>query len=198
LSVWFQDYTIADFAALSIVDARKAFSTLSLDERQSTIAQDILSELTSRLDFLGEVGLDYLSLDRSAPTLSGGEAQRIRLAAQLGSNLEGVCYILDEPNHVIDMGPGAGVRGGEIVAEGTVEQISQVPGSPTGQLLESPLQHPLVATRAKADQLLQGTWYTTVCAGSMHSKRKLVLSASLDPQWVVRVSVAGKVQFQYR
>jgi excinuclease ABC subunit A len=226
LSVWFQDYTIADFAALSIVDARKAFSTLSLDERQSTIAQDILSELTSRLDFLGEVGLDYLSLDRSAPTLSGGEAQRIRLAAQLGSNLEGVCYILDEPtiglhprdnrmlldtlarlqskgntvivvehdeetirhaDHVIDMGPGAGVRGGEIVAEGTVEQISQVPGSPTGQLLESPLQHPLVATRAKADQLLH------VEKADLHNLRNVTVDIPLQRLVCVSgVSGSGK------
>lgn len=193
LSVWFQDYTIADFAALTIVEARQVFDNMVLDVRESAIANDILTELTSRLEFLSEVGLDYLALDRAAPTLSGGEAQRIRLAAQLGSNLEGVCYILDEPtiglhprdnrmlldtltrlqskgntvivvehdeetirhaDHVIDIGPGAGVRGGEIVAAGTVDEICKVPGSPTGQLLDAPLQHPLQPTRKKADEAL--------------------------------------------
>ena len=193
LSVWFKDRTIADFAAMSISEAKAAFAKLRLGERETAIARDILVELASRLDFLEEVGLSYLSLDRAAPTLSGGEAQRIRLAAQLGSNLEGVCYILDEPtiglhprdnrmllstldrlrakgngvvvvehdeetilhaDHVIDIGPGAGVRGGTIVAQGTVEEIRRAPDSATGRLLDRPLEHPLHPSRGGAEESL--------------------------------------------
>ncbi|MCG3149974.1 MAG: UvrABC system protein A [Verrucomicrobiae bacterium] len=97
LAVRFQDKNIADFAALPVETAAKVFAKMKLRGREAEIARDILAELKSRLEFLQEVGLAYLSLDRAAPTLSGGEAQRIRLAAQLGSNLRGVCYILDEP-----------------------------------------------------------------------------------------------------
>ena len=150
--------------------------------REAAIARDILAELKSRLAFLNEVGLSYLSLDRAAPTLSGGEAQRIRLASQLGSNLRGVCYILDEPTiglhprdnrvlldtleqlekkgntlvvvehdedtirraaHVIDIGPGAGKRGGHIVAQGTAAELMASPDSVTGRFLKHPLLHPL-------------------------------------------------------
>ncbi|MDP1604761.1 MAG: excinuclease ABC subunit UvrA, partial [Legionella sp.] len=150
--------------------------------REAAIARDIVSEIRSRLSFLDEVGLGYLALDRAAPTLSGGEAQRIRLAAQLGSNLRGVAYILDEPtiglhprdnrilldtlaklqtkgntlivvehdedtirraDHVIDLGPGAGRRGGHVVAAGTAAELQANPQSVTGRLLAKPLQHPL-------------------------------------------------------
>ena len=97
LAVRFKARSIAQYTALSVTAAETLFRTLNLHGRQAEIARDILAELHSRLRFLQEVGLGYLSLDRSAPTLSGGEAQRIRLAAQLGSNLRGVCYILDEP-----------------------------------------------------------------------------------------------------
>ncbi len=97
LSVKFLDKNIAEFAAWSVADAEKFFHALRLRGRDADIARDLVPELRSRLRFLAEVGLPYLSLDRAAPTLSGGEAQRIRLAAQLGSNLRGVCYILDEP-----------------------------------------------------------------------------------------------------
>jgi len=194
LSVRFKDRNIADFTALSIVEAGKLIGRLKLTEREATIARDSLGELSSRLAFLEEVGLDYLSLDRAAPTLSGGEAQRIRLAAQLGSNLEGVCYILDEPtiglhprdnrmlldtlarlrkkgntiivvehdeetissaDHVIDIGPGAGVRGGEIVASGTVAAVRKHPDSVTGRLLDRPLVHPLYPTRARPEHSLR-------------------------------------------
>ncbi|MGH8570239.1 MAG: excinuclease ABC subunit UvrA, partial [Gammaproteobacteria bacterium] len=92
-----QNRSIAEFAALSVEAAQKFFDKLKLRGRGADIARDILPELASRLQFLQQLGLGYLSLDRSAPTLSGGEAQRIRLASQLGSNLRGVCYILDEP-----------------------------------------------------------------------------------------------------
>ncbi len=193
LAVYFQDWTIADYTTLTITHAGKVFSDISLNERDAVIARDSLKELNSRLEFLEEVGLSYLSLDRSAPTLSGGEAQRIRLAAQLGSNLQGVCYILDEPtiglhprdnrmllntltrlkdkgntivvvehdeetilsaDHIIDIGPGAGVRGGEIVAAGTVAEVRKTPGSVTGKLLDAPLKHPLYPTRTKPEHVL--------------------------------------------
>jgi excinuclease ABC subunit A len=97
LAVAFHGHTIADLTALPVAKAEEFFGTLQLSGRETAIARDLLPELRSRLAFLREVGLGYLTLDRAAPTLSGGEAQRIRLAAQLGSNLRGVCYILDEP-----------------------------------------------------------------------------------------------------
>ncbi|WP_245932662.1 excinuclease ABC subunit UvrA [Aquabacterium olei] len=174
--------SIADVSALAVKDARKWAEKLKLDGREATIARDIVSEIKSRLAFMEQVGLGYLSLDRAAPTLSGGEAQRIRLAAQLGSNLQGVCYVLDEPTiglhprdnqllldalhtlgkegntlvvvehdedtirraeHVIDIGPGAGVRGGTVVAQGTVADIMASADSVTGRCLRSPMVHPL-------------------------------------------------------
>jgi excinuclease ABC subunit A len=146
-------------------------------------------EIKSRLEFLEEVGLGYLTLDRGAPTLSGGEAQRIRLAAQLGSNLQGVCYVLDEPtiglhardnqillsalqtlsdkgntlvvvehdedtirraDHIIDIGPSAGKRGGRLVAEGTVADITGASDSQTGRYLLHAMKHPLQARRLVA------------------------------------------------
>ncbi len=181
-AVRFLDKSIADYTAQTINQADKTFRTLKLKGRNAEVARDIMTELQSRLKFLNEVGLSYLTLDRAAPTLSGGEAQRIRLASQLGSNLQGVCYILDEPtiglhprdnkmlldilyklckkgntivvvehdedtirqaDHIIDIGPGAGVRGGEVVATGTLKQIMKNKKSMTGQCLTSPLQHPL-------------------------------------------------------
>jgi excinuclease ABC subunit A len=105
LAVTFRDRTIAACAAMTVSEASRFFGQLTLGEREENIAKDVVAELVSRLSFLEEVGLSYLSLDRAAPTLSGGEAQRIRLASQLGSNLRGVCYILDEPTiglHVRD------------------------------------------------------------------------------------------------
>ena len=196
LSVYFNDKNIAEYTSLSIEQALGMFDNIKLDKRAALIARDSLAELGSRLAFLSEVGLAYLSLDRAAPTLSGGEAQRIRLAAQLGSNLRGVCYILDEPTiglhprdnrmlletltrlrgkgnsivvvehdedtinsaeHVIDIGPGAGVRGGEVVFTGTVKQLLKNKQSITGKMLQHPLQHPLYAPRSKPDKLLSIT-----------------------------------------
>ena len=97
LAVTWHGRSIADYARLTVAEASLAFAALELSGREAEIARDVLPEIANRLGFLREVGLDYLALDRAAPTLSGGEAQRIRLAAQLGSNLRGVCYILDEP-----------------------------------------------------------------------------------------------------
>ncbi|MFA5664407.1 excinuclease ABC subunit UvrA [Castellaniella sp.] len=182
LAFQWQGRSIAELAALAVDAARPFFAQLELSGRDAEIARDILSEIRARLDFMAEVGLGYLALDRAAPTLSGGETQRIRLAAQLGSNLQGVCYVLDEPtiglhphdnrilldalsrleghgntlvvvehdedtirraDHVIDMGPGAGTRGGRIIAQGTVQEITRHPDSITGRYLRTPLAHPL-------------------------------------------------------
>ena len=177
---------IADVAALSVADVAAWVDGLEFSGREAEIARDIVPEIRSRLAFLEQVGLGYLTLDRSAPTLSGGEAQRIRLAAQLGSNLQGVCYVLDEPtiglhprdnhilinalqdlsdkgntllvvehdedtirraDHVIDIGPGAGVRGGTVVAEGTVADIEADAESVTGRYLRDAMRHPMRGTR---------------------------------------------------
>jgi excinuclease ABC subunit A len=186
LAVRFRDRSIGELSALPVNAARAWFERLKPRVREAAIARDILPEIRGRLAFLAQVGLGYLSLDRGAPTLSGGEAQRIRLAAQLGTNLQGVCYILDEPTiglhprdnrmlldtlhrlqakgntvvvvehdedtirsaeHVIDLGPGAGERGGRLVAEGTVKQVMRAPESLTGRFLAHPLAHPLVERR---------------------------------------------------
>ncbi|MFK8076660.1 MAG: excinuclease ABC subunit UvrA [Granulosicoccus sp.] len=223
LAVYFQDWNIADYTTLTITEAAKVFSDISLSERDAIIARDSLKELNSRLSFLEEVGLSYLSLERSAPTLSGGEAQRIRLAAQLGSNLQGVCYILDEPtiglhprdnrmllntlsklkdkgntivvvehdeetilsaDHIIDIGPGAGVRGGEIVASGTVAKVRKTPGSVTGKLLDEPLKHPLYPTRTKPEHLLQ------VEKASLHNLHNVSVDIPLQ-QLVCVTGVSG-------
>ncbi len=200
LSVYFHDWNIADYTAVPVSEAIDIFKQLPLDTRQQAIGRDLIREIVSRLEFLREVGLGYLTLDRAAPTLSGGEAQRIRLAAQLGSNLRGVCYILDEPTiglhprdntlllktlkklenkgntivvvehdeetirsaeHIIDIGPGAGVRGGEVIHTGTVKQLEKNRASLTGRFLAQPLQHPLFEPRAEQTEnrlTIQGAW----------------------------------------
>ncbi|MDB5816853.1 MAG: uvrA, partial [Rhizobacter sp.] len=185
-AVTFNDHSIAWIAQWAVGDTRKWVEALELTGRDAEIARDVITEIRGRLEFLEEVGLGYLTLDRAAPTLSGGEAQRIRLAAQLGSNLQGVCYVLDEPtiglhprdnqillnalhklgdkgntlvvvehdedtirraDHIIDIGAGAGKRGGRLVAQGSVSEISSQPDSVTGQFLAHPLIHPLQARR---------------------------------------------------
>ncbi|HEY4079929.1 MAG TPA: excinuclease ABC subunit UvrA [Burkholderiaceae bacterium] len=185
-AVTFEDQAIATVAGWSVLEARQWVDGLQLLGRDAEIARDVVSEILGRLTFLEEVGLGYLTLDRAAPTLSGGEAQRIRLAAQLGSNLQGVCYVLDEPtiglhprdnqillkalgtlgdkgntlvvvehdedtirraDHIIDIGPGAGKRGGTVVAEGTAADLAVSPESVTGRFLANPLVHPLQERR---------------------------------------------------
>ncbi|MEM7250033.1 MAG: excinuclease ABC subunit UvrA [Pseudomonadota bacterium] len=182
LALRFRDQNISQFANRTVTDALGELNRWRFRGREAEIARDIINELSPRLHFLNEVGLGYLALGRPAPSLSGGEAQRIRLAAQLGSNLRGVCYILDEPtiglhtrdntllldtlekleangntvvvvehdedtirraDHIIDLGPGAGVRGGHVVASGTLKQVMRAKNSVTGRLLASPLKHPL-------------------------------------------------------
>ncbi len=185
-AVKFAGVGIADIARLSVTDVRAWVEKLALAGREAGIARDLIPEIKSRLEFLEDVGLGYLTLDRGAPTLSGGEAQRIRLAAQLGSNLQGVCYVLDEPtiglhprdnkillnalgklsergntlvvvehdedtirraDNIIDIGPGAGKRGGRLVAQGTAAELALVPDSLTGRYLANPLIHPLQTRR---------------------------------------------------
>ena len=172
--VFIQDHTLAQITALPILHAHQFFENLNLSGKRGEIAEKINTEISSRLKFLVNVGLDYLTLDRSSDTLSGGESQRIRLASQIGAGLVGVMYILDEPSiglhqrdndrlletlnhlrdigntvivvehdedairsadHIIDIGPGAGVHGGEIIAEGSYEDILKTPASITGQFL---------------------------------------------------------------
>jgi excinuclease ABC subunit A len=174
LSVTVGDKNISEVCEMSIRDIKAFFDSLEFTETQMLIAKQILKEINSRLQFLIDVGLDYLSLSRSAGTLSGGEAQRIRLATQIGSSLMGVLYILDEPSiglhqrdndkllatlkklrdlgntlivvehdedtmrsadYIVDIGPGAGIHGGYIVAEGTAEDIMNCPESLTGAYL---------------------------------------------------------------
>ncbi len=193
LSVKIGKKTIADLTDMSIRDAILFFKTLILSEKKQEIAWQILKEIKERLDFLENVGLGYLTLSRNAGSLSGGEAQRIRLATQIGSNLMGVIYILDEPSiglhqkdnkklidtllhlrdigntlivvehdeetircadHVIDIGPGAGIHGGHIVAEGTPQEIENNPTSLTGKYLSGDLCIDIPDKRRPAKQFL--------------------------------------------
>ncbi|EGQ9861622.1 TPA: excinuclease ABC subunit UvrA [Vibrio parahaemolyticus] len=173
-NVFIADTTLPEIVELSIADALTFFQTLKLEGQRAQIAEKVMKEINDRLQFLVNVGLNYLNLSRSAETLSGGEAQRIRLASQIGAGLVGVMYVLDEPSiglhqrdnerllktlthlrdlgntvlvvehdedaircadHVIDIGPGAGVHGGNVVAEGTMDEIIANPHSLTGQYL---------------------------------------------------------------
>jgi excinuclease ABC subunit A len=170
-NVFIADRSLPEISDMSVGDAREFFATMTLEGWRATIAEKVVKEIGDRLGFLSDVGLDYLSLNRSAETLSGGEAQRIRLASQIGSGLVGVMYILDEPSiglhqrdnqrllgtlihlrdigntvivvehdeeailaadHVVDLGPGAGVHGGQVVAQGTPEDIINNAQSLTG------------------------------------------------------------------
>jgi excinuclease ABC subunit A len=211
LAVQLEGRSIADYGALTVEDAAAAFDALALTGREAAIAQDLLPEVRHRLQFLREVGLGYLSLDRAAPTLSGGEAQRIRLAAQLGSNLRGVCYILDEPTiglhhrdnrmlldtlgkleakgntivvvehdeetirraeHVIDLGPGAGIDGGRLVAAGTAEELIHHPESVTGRYLARP---PAVLQSRRRAPVAREDWLR-VTGAHLNNLRDLDLS----------------------
>ena len=180
--------SLPEVSGMSITDCREFFRDLQLEGSRAVIASRILKEIDARLGFLADVGLGYLDLARAAGTLSGGEAQRIRLATQIGSALMGVLYVLDEPSiglhqrdnakliatlkkmrdlgntvivvehdeetmyaadHIIDVGPGAGVHGGQIVAEGTAQEIMACPESLTGQYLSGARQIPVPKERRK-------------------------------------------------
>jgi len=181
-----QGYTIDQFTDLAAAEAARAIAKLRFKGRDQTVAAGLIPEIQQRLRFMETVGLGYLALGRSAKTLSGGESQRIRLAAQLGSNLRGVLYVLDEPtiglhprdnqrlletlttlrnkgnslivvehdeetmrraDHIVDLGPGAGIHGGEVVASGTLSDVQKNPNSETARCLKSPLCHPIRGSR---------------------------------------------------
>jgi excinuclease ABC subunit A len=200
-------HSIMDVCALSVEEAGKFFAGLRLSEFQQKIAAEVIREIRARLNFLRNVGLGYLTLDRESGTLSGGEAQRIRLATQIGAGLVGVLYILDEPSiglhqrdngrllssleglrdlgnsvlvvehdeetirradYVLDLGPGAGVRGGEVVAAGTVADIEAAPRSLTGQYLKGELKIPLPRTRVRPS--LERGWLEVLGASENNLK----------------------------
>ncbi|KVL01617.1 excinuclease ABC subunit UvrA [Burkholderia territorii] len=236
-AVTFDAHPIVEVAQWTVSDSRRWIDTLKLTGRDAQIARDIVSEIGSRLAFLEEVGLGYLSLDRAAPSLSGGEAQRIRLAAQLGSNLQGVCYVLDEPtiglhprdnqilldalrklgdkgntlvvvehdedtirraDHIIDVGPGAGKRGGALVAEGAVADLAAQPDSVTGRLLAHPMTHPLQPRRAvslpgKSGAPAVPEGWLTVHGATLHNLRDVTVGIPLARLVAVTgVSGSGK------
>ena len=219
--------SIADVASLPITHAIGFFTELDLAEQKRIIGQKILNEILDRLGFLAQVGLGYLALDRRSMTLSGGEAQRVRLAKQIGSNLTGVLYILDEPSiglhpkdnaqllallkqlrdggnsvivvehdretileadHVIDMGPGAGIHGGEIVAQGTPHELTGETRSLTGNYLAGRLQIPIPSQRRK------GTGNFIVIKGAReHNLKDLTLEIPVGAMTCVTgVSGSGK------
>ena len=188
LAVTIGNHNIAEITSFSIEELAKFLDNLELTSQQHMIGDQILKEIRARLQFLLDVGLDYLTLSRATGTLSGGEAQRIRLATQIGSGLVGVAYILDEPSiglhqrdndkllgtlkhlrdlgntvivvehdedtmfaadHIVDIGPGAGEHGGEVIAEGTAEEIMQVPESITGAYLSGRIRIPVPEERRK-------------------------------------------------
>lgn len=219
---------IADLTQQTVSEALRYYSKLKLTKREKAVASGIVGDMVSRLAFLEKVGLGYLSLDRAVPTLSGGEGQRIRLAAQLGSNLCGVCYILDEPtiglhqrdtemlletlvglrdkgntvivvehdeqtmrraDYLVDMGPGAGVEGGRIVAQGTLAHVMKSDVSRTAQCLREPMLHPLSGgwrdCREAEHLRIQGAF--------LHNLKKIDVSIPLARFTVVTgVSGSGK------
>ncbi|MBV8618676.1 MAG: excinuclease ABC subunit UvrA [Curvibacter sp.] len=234
-AVRFAQVGITDIARLSVQSVRQWVDSLALDEelspREREIARDLIPEIRSRLEFLEEVGLSYLTLDRGAPTLSGGEAQRIRLAAQLGSHLQGVCYVLDEPtiglhprdnqillkalqslsdkgntlvvvehdedtirhaDHIIDIGPSAGKRGGRLVAQGTAADLAAEPASVTGRYLLQAIRHPLMPRREVLSTPEGGQWLS-VSGARLHNLQGVNLQVPLKRLVAVTgVSGSGK------
>ena len=227
-NIRFDGHTITAVAGWAVDAARQWSNALALEGRDAAIARDVVSEIRSRLEFLEEVGLGYLTLDRAAPTLSGGEAQRIRLAAQLGSNLQGVCYVLDEPtiglhprdnaillralarlsaqgntlvvvehdedtirraDHIIDIGPGAGKRGGTVIAQGVAADLALNPASLTGRFLAHPLKHPL-QPRRKVNRAVD---HLALTGAHLHNLRNVDIQVPLQRLVAVTgVSGSGK------
>ncbi len=228
-AVKFAGVGITDIARLSVSEIRKWVERLEMSGRDADIARDLLPEIKSRLEFLAQVGLNYLTLDRGAPTLSGGEAQRIRLAAQLGSNLQGVCYVLDEPtiglhardnqillnalhllsdkgntlvvvehdedtirraDHIIDIGPSAGKRGGRLMGEGSVKDITSQEESQTGRYLLHAMRHPLQARRPVSGAALE---WLALEGASLHNLNDVHVDVPLQRLVAVTgVSGSGK------
>ena len=226
LAVTVCDKNIYEITSMSIRDLHEFVGNMNLTKQQELIGKQILKEIRARVGFLIEVGLDYLALSRATASLSGGEAQRIRLATQIGSGLVGVCYILDEPSiglhqrdndkliaalknlkdmgntllvvehdedtmlaadHIVDIGPGAGSHGGEVVAEGTAEEIMQVEDSITGQYLSGKLRIPVPEIRKKP----QG--YLTIKGAEENNLKKVNVKIPLSVMTCVTgVSGSGK------
>jgi len=218
--------SIADVSDLSVTEARKFFASLEFGPQSSMIAAPILKEIDARLRFLSDVGLTYLTLSRAAGTLSGGEAQRIRLATQIGSSLVGVLYILDEPSiglhqrdnaqliktlkhlrdigntlivvehdedtmmaadQIVDIGPGAGEHGGQLIAQGTAQEIMACPASITGAYLSGRRGIPVPVRRKEP------TGYLTVKGAREHNLKNIDVSVPLGVMTVVTgVSGSGK------
>ena len=218
---------IGDFGRMTVAEAAEFFSSFKPAAREKAIAEGPVRDLVSRLSFLRGVGLDYLSLDRAAPTLSGGEGQRIRLAAQLGSNLRGVCYVLDEPtiglhprdtetlldtlcalrdrgntvvvvehdeqtmrraDWIVDLGPGAGVEGGRLVAQGPLREVLRSKESLTAKCLAHPLAHPTHPRRP-----LEGAPRLAIRGATAHNLRCVDAEIPLGRFTVVTgVSGSGK------
>ena len=227
LAVKFEGRSIGETTAMSVDEALKTMRAIKLKGRDKAIGEDAVKEIISRLEFLQKVGLGYLSLDRDAPSLSGGEAQRIRLAAQIGSTLQGVCYVLDEPtiglhardnarlvdmltelknkgntvivvehdeelirraDHVVDIGPGAG-SGGELIAEGSLEEVCANEKSVTGRMLREPLEHTGKAKHPVDDT----TPRLTVRNASLHNLKHITVDFPLGRLVAVTgVSGSGK------
>jgi len=226
LAVTVADKNIHEITSYSIGGLQEFLNTMQLSETQQFIGAQVLKEIRARVGFLMDVGLDYLSLSRATASLSGGEAQRIRLATQIGSGLVGVCYILDEPSiglhqrdndkllatlknlrdlgntlivvehdedtmlaadHIVDIGPGAGSHGGEIVAQGTAEEIMQVPESVTGQFLSGKRKIPVPTERKEP-----AGWLTVTGAKENNLKNVTVNIPTGVMTCVTGVSGSGK------
>ena len=226
LAVTVCDKNIHEITNLSIGSLQEFLNGMELSPTKQMIGKQVLKEIKARVGFLMDVGLDYLSLSRATASLSGGEAQRIRLATQIGSGLVGVCYILDEPSiglhqrdndkllatlqnlrdmgntlivvehdedtmfaadHIVDIGPGAGSHGGQVVAQGTAEEIMQVEESITGQYLSGKLQIPVPTTRRTA------TGWIKVCKAQENNLKKVDVEIPLGVMTCVTgVSGSGK------
>jgi len=236
-AVQLQKSTIQDFANLTAGDASKLIAKLKFDGTEAIIARDIVTEITQRLKFMQEVGLGYLQLNRSADTLSGGEAQRIRLSAQLGSNLRGVLYVLDEPtiglhprdnekllntlvalrdkgnsllvvehddetmkraDTILDLGPGAGKFGGEIVAQGTLAHLLKSKQSVTGQSLKHPLKHPSRGSRRPLPSAKSKDGWLRVTGATANNLQNIDVAIPLARLTVLTgVSGSGKSSFMH-
>ncbi len=226
LAVTVSDMNIHEMTSLSVAQFREFLEHMDLTERQQQIGEQILKEIRARVGFLADVGLGYLCLSRATGTLSGGEAQRIRLATQIGSGLVGVAYILDEPSiglhqrdndkllntllhlrdlgntvvvvehdedtmlaadHIVDIGPGAGEHGGEIVAAGTAQEIMAVPESITGAYLSRRLQIPVPSVRREP------TGWLTVKGAAQNNLKHIDVKVPLGVMTCVTgVSGSGK------
>jgi excinuclease ABC subunit A len=235
LHVYVHHTSIAALTALGVRGVAKKLRTFTFTGTQELIARDILTEIAQRLKFLDEVGLGYLQLNRSATTLSGGESQRIRLAAQLGSNLTGVLYVLDEPtiglhprdnvallntltalrdkgnsllvvehdeetmrrsDRIIDLGPGAGMFGGQVVAQGTVAELAKNPDSVTGRTLGRYVQHPLRSSRRPLPGAKSKDGWLRVKGASANNLKDVNVSIPLGRLTVITgISGSGKSSF---